>query len=426
MFIFISKVLKEIFGHFIAVLFRAGCLKLSVFLVRMNSIYSIQPYIYRIMSVKQGAKMLSAKSFYVYRQRYTTVYSPSIFMIDKNKADVVCDHEKFELPDLAITIFNDISIVGGSEMLCIDNKVLLYDEIALGNPDFYGCKAFGIIPAQRGGLFLPAVNSRRVIVFIDQDHGIEIPKGISLCKDHSKNYFHWLLECLPRAIIALRSAECAGFPLLVDADLPTQCLQSLELIAGDRKIIQISHRVKCHVKVLAYPGVFSFMRDNYSYHVSPNDFLVAPEAIRLVREAFLPNEPKKVFRKIYIARDGARYRRLLNEDEIQEFLIQQGVEIVRPEKLSFLEQVSVFSEALLIIAPTGAGLSNMIFSPAECRIIVFSGDSSNANYYIFSQIASLLNQNLIYIVGKSDSKKSLHSNYKINIEDLRSLLRQFS
>jgi hypothetical protein len=378
------------------------------------------------MSVEKGAKMLCANSVCVSQMRYTIVNQPKIFKYLENKGDVALKNKKIKLPDLSITTFNDISIIGGSEMLCVDNSVLLYDELALGRPGFYGCKATGIIPAQRGGLFLPAVNGRRVIVLVGQEVGVEIEKGVALCKDYSRNYFHWLLECLPRAIMVLNSAEYAGFPLLVDKDLPKQCMQSLAIISGDRKIIPILYRVKHRVKVLIFPSVFSFMRNNYSDCVSPDDFLVAPEAIRLVREAFLPSVSKKVFRKIYISRDNAPYRRLINEDEVQEFLISQGFEIVRPEKLSFLEQVSFFSEASLIIGPTGAGLSNMIFSPAECRIIVFSGDSSNANYYIFSQIASLLNQNLIYIVGKSDSKKSLHSNYKINIEDLRSLLRQFS
>ncbi|GAB1234032.1 hypothetical protein UT5_04260 [Ferrigenium sp. UT5] len=323
---------------------------------------------------------------------------------------------------MCITEFRDMRIIGGSEMLCTKDGVLLYDEIALGDPDRYGCKAFGIIPAQGFGRHLPACKNGRVLISHHHPERVPITRGIHLCKDHSGNYFHWLFECLPRAIVTMQYAEYAGFPLLVDAHLPEQNLQALEQIAAGREIMHIGHRDLHRVGALVFPGVFSYMHDNYGNEVEPGDLLIAPEAVILLRKTYLQNLGRVGFKKLFVARDSAKYRRLRNEKQLQEAMVAHGFEIVRPENLSFAQQVELFSSASVIIGPTGAGLSNMVFSPEGCKVIVLAGATLGANTFIFGQLGQWLKHDLIYLTGPAMHPGKLHSDYTINLDELCVLL----
>lgn len=72
---------------------------------------------------------------------------------------------------------------------------------------------------------------------------------------------------------------------------------------------------------------------------------------------------------IYISRHTAKYRRLLNEDTIVSLLSQRGFTIVAPETLSVAEQAKLFSEAKVIVASHGSGLTNLIFCQPGTTVI---------------------------------------------------------
>ncbi len=420
----VVKLLKKIAAQCVTTMMRAGRPRLALALLRMECSLSHRPRRERLMrlsSVTQGAVKLAAQSKRVYPERSIGLgpvlrYRSLIEMaaVDKREHEVM-------LPALDITLFRDIEVIGGSEMLCTADDYLLYDELAMGDPDRYGCKAFGIIPAQAFGLHLPACHGGQVLI----SHHVrrsDIPRAIHLCKDHSANYYHWLFECLPRAIVALEQPEYAGWPLLVEAGLPTQNLQALQRLSGEREIICLGHLEACRVEELAFPGVFSFMHDNYGRRVRAEDLVIAPEAVQLLRERLLPTAAGVAGRKIYIARDRARYRRVLNEGQIQAALRAQGFEIVRPEELSFAEQLELFSGASVIVGPTGAGLSNMVFAPLGCRVIVLAGETREANYFIFGQLGRLLKHELQYVTGEARKPWLLHSDYCIDLQHLGNVL----
>lgn len=420
----VVKLGKKIAAHSVTGLMRSGYPRLALALLRMEQSLSRRPRMQRLMklsSVGQGAADLSALSKPIYPAR-----SVQLGPVRRHGNYVdVAGIEQYEhmvmLPTLGIMQFHDIEVIGGTEMLCTSTDRLLYDELAIGNPDRYGCKAFGIIPAQVFGLHLPACYEGRVLI----SHyvpGNPIPRAIHLCKDHSTNYFHWLFECLPRAIVALEQPEYAGWPLLVDAGLPAQNLQVLQRLSGEREIIRIGHRETCRVGELVFPGVFSFTHDNYDRRVRPEDLVIAPEAVQLLRERLLPRASSAVGRKLYIARDRASYRRMLNERQVQAALRAQGFDIVRPEDLSFGEQLELFSAASVIVGPTGAGLSNMAFAPPNCRVIVLAGETRDANFFIFGQLGRLLGHQLQYVTGEAKKPWLLHSDYHIDLQQLGDVL----
>lgn len=420
----VVKLLKKIAAQCITGLMRSGHPRLALALLRMEDNLSRRPRRQRLMqlsTVAQGAADLSARSKRIYPLRAVRLESVRRHGSLIDTTGVEQRQHEVMLPALDIMLFRDIEVIGGSEMLLTTNDRLLYDELAMGDPDRYGCKAFGIIPSQVFALHLPACHEGQVLIS-HYAPGSAIPRAIHLCKDHSTNYYHWLFECLPRAIVTLDQPEYAGWPLLVDAGLPAQNLQALHRLSGEREIIRIGHRETCRVGELVFPGVFSFTHDNYDRRVRAEDFVIAPEAVQLLRERLLPTTGSEGGRKLYIARDRARYRRMLNERQIQTALRAQGFDIVRPEELSFAEQLELFSAASVIVGPTGAGLSNMAFAPPGCRVIVLAGETRDVNYFIFGQLGRLLEHELQYVTGEARKPWLLHSDYCIDLQHLGDVL----
>ncbi len=93
-------------------------------------------------------------------------------------------------------------------------------------------------------------------------------------------------------------------------------------------------------------------------------------------------------RNIYISRRGARYRRVVNEDEILQLLQSYDFEVHQLEDYSFRDQVTLFAEAAMVVSGHGAGLANMIFSPPG--LLVFDiFDSKRFSKYYWNLTAAL-------------------------------------
>lgn len=75
------------------------------------------------------------------------------------------------------------------------------------------------------------------------------------------------------------------------------------------------------------------------------------------------------FRKIYISRKFARRRHLVNEAEWMPRLEREGFENVYLENLTIPEQIQLFQETSHIVAPHGAGLTNIVFTHPSTRIL---------------------------------------------------------
>jgi hypothetical protein len=65
--------------------------------------------------------------------------------------------------------------------------------------------------------------------------------------------------------------------------------------------------------------------------------------------------------RVYISRGQANHRRVLNEDALQPLLRRHGYTTVRLETMSLPMQINMFRNARSIVAPHGAGLTNLGF-----------------------------------------------------------------
>jgi len=285
---------------------------------------------------------------------------------------------------------------------------VLYDEIEKNKKYIYGIKS-SIIDKIKDGLITIKLPKRKTKI---------IERGIHFTKDHSKNYFHWIVECLPR--LSLIEDLDINIPLIVDDDLPEQFYEALQLINDKRKVIKLKWAEAYKVKKIYYPSQLSVLHDNYGLPIYDKDAYYSLKAINYVQSIILRNlniTHRKNNRKIYVSRKNSDYRQLLNTTEIENLLVRQGFEIVFPEHLSFVAQVELFSQAKIIVGQSGAGMANFIFARYNCKILIMMSDAPQTNLHLFNSLARAASISIDFLIGKGVSfhnKFTIHKDFYID------------
>lgn len=369
-------------------------------------------------SVPEGCKKFGAKITFFNINQTVKLSLPHIINQDfKISPEYICEAK---LPDTYVAELENVNIFRGTDIIIVKNACL-YDEIDKNQKYIYGIKS-------------PIINSihkNQLIINYPQKTSITISHGIHFAKDHSKNYFHWIIECLPR--LSLITDLNKAIPLLIDDDIPPQLLEALQLLnINQRKIIKLQPGISYKVKKLYYPSQLSVLHDNYSTPRYNKDIIYCPRAINFVRNSVLKGfniNSKITRRKIYISRKYSDYRQLLNSRQIEDLLVARGFEIVFPENLSFFAQVRIFSEAEFIISQSGAGMANLIFAPKTCKVLIMAGDVPNTNFQGFHALAEIVGINLEFLIGKSlilRKTYAIHSDFYIDTQLLLNYLDNIS
>ncbi|MBF2048248.1 MAG: DUF563 domain-containing protein [Elainella sp. C42_A2020_010] len=194
------------------------------------------------------------------------------------------------------------------------------------------------------------------------------------------NYFHWMVDVLPRIELLQR-----GGVDLTDVDwfwlnqpqsqfqretLQILGIPSTKVLASDRH-----PHIQADLIVPAFPGHLGW---------------IEPWVLAFLRQTFLPIAAAMVPRqplhqRIYISRNKAHHRRLLNEAAVLDCLKPLGFVAVELESLSFFEQIALFAHAEVIIAPHGGGLTNTLFcQPGTCVVELFAPHYIRHYYWVIS------------------------------------------
>jgi capsular polysaccharide biosynthesis protein len=175
------------------------------------------------------------------------------------------------------------------------------------------------------------------------------------------NYYHWLLEILPRIGMVPRSQVDLFY---VNADLdPSGFQRALLRLLGiaDSKLLLAgpnTHIVARKLWVPSLPGALNWP-SAYAY-----------EFVRQLLFNLRPQAPGP--ERIYVSRSAGTRRHVLNEEnEVWPWLKRRGFERVEPSTLPFEEQMRLFANAKIIVGPFGAGMTNMVFSPPGAQVIEF-------------------------------------------------------
>lgn len=243
-------------------------------------------------------------------------------------------------------------------------------------------------------------------------------------------YYHWMVDLLPRlGILQQQGISLEEIDLFVvnsvSASFQKETLQHLGIPLN--KVIESDLHPSIQAEKLIVP-TFSGQLD-----------WVSAGTIEFLRSNFLSTDieenPKKKTDKIYpkrlyISREKARYRHLLNEAEVEDTLSFLGFTKINLESLSVAEQARYFAEAEVIVSPHGSGLTNLVFCTQKTIIIeLFSPSYIRTDYWMISQFLEL---DHYYLLGRTIDclplrrlmhQSPLTEDIYIDISSLRSVLR---
>lgn len=232
-----------------------------------------------------------------------------------------------------------------------------------------------------------------------------LKKAIFIHDRHSKNYFHWICDILPKICIKEKYINKLDFFILPNFKTSFQ-KQSLKLM-GVKNIYQLHNKNSLRIENL-----------NYISELYPSGN-PSPDIFIKMRNTVLSNFSFKCKnRKIYISRKKSHRRRLIDEIDFEKKLSSYGFEIHCMEEYSFKKQVKICAESKIIAGLSGSGLINFIWMCPGSKIIDIREKNDDTVNPFFS-ISQILNIQYYYYLCDTESffGNTTHSDFKIDFND---------
>ncbi|WP_276272995.1 glycosyltransferase family 61 protein [Haloarcula litorea] len=201
-----------------------------------------------------------------------------------------------------------------------------------------------------------------------------IDLGVVFDNSRADNYAHWVMDFLPRLKGVEEYIEQANREptIIIGAEPPDWKLDYLEIFGYESGNIFQYDGGKLHIDRLVVPY-------GKRYKLS---------LIEWVRDRVLENidiDAGNYPSNIYISRDDALCRRVINERELMELLYNEGFAKVELSKMSLENAIRLFVQAEKIIAPHGAGLADIIYSD-DVSIIELYGAKHKPCFFHLAEI----------------------------------------
>ncbi len=117
---------------------------------------------------------------------------------------------------------------------------------------------------------------------------------------------------------------------------------------------------------------------------------------------------------VYISRNDSSKRRVLNEPELMGVLDRYGFRSFELSKLSFIEKISLFANAEVIIATIGAGQANLVFCQQNTSVIELMAEDFAQPF--FNDLANKVGIQYDYLICKSDGRaRTFKQGEKLNL-----------
>jgi capsular polysaccharide biosynthesis protein len=223
-------------------------------------------------------------------------------------------------------------------------------------------------------------------------------------------YGHWMLDTLPR--LALLEKSGIGWDQLVVPQATRFQRDTLALLGIDASRLITERDLHIEAAKLVVPTLPGLPGNPPRW------------ACDYLRSRFLPLAPPSARsdRRIYISREKAKTRHVLNERELMQALEKRGFEHVLLEDLPFLEQVRLLNESSFVVSPHSTGLTNLVFCrPGTSVIEVFSPRYVTACWWALANEVGL-DYGYVLGLGKRGGAFRVHEDMMVNIPQMLQLL----
>ena len=329
-----------------------------------------------------------------------------------------------DLPAPYIARIPDTKFLGATRAIVDhDNKTFYHDEVA--ELDLYRfIHKFTQVRFinNKSTVFISASNASRAL-----------ERGVLISCEHEINYFHWLVECIPKLLYLDSLDLFTDYPLIISQGLHPNLRRVLDLVnVNERPIIEVAKTNIYSIRDLIYISDLSRIKDRSLGKAHASDVLISKKWLNQLAEKILETvnlASSKEFKKIFIAR-RSKFRELVNFRQVEKKMLDEGFQVLIPEEFTFDEQVEIFANARVIFLATGAACTNLLFCRPGTQVRIFSANHASANIYIFNQVANARGVELKFLLGQRQYQitgiYSMHDNYEIPMSILESELKKFS
>ena len=215
----------------------------------------------------------------------------------------------------------------------------------------------------------------------------------SPCKEDQGKSLQILKKALPNGIEGIDK-------FIVNEGVPA-VVESLELLnISMDKLIFLDARTHIQAETLIAPSL-------------PGDTCNSPAWVcNFLRDIFLRYKANiSPIPRLYISRSKAKYRRVDNEGEVIKCLSKNGFTTIRLEDYDFSSQIALLSNAEVVVAPHGAGLTNLVWCSSTAKVLeIFSPNYLNLSFWT---IANHVGLEYFYLIGDGQRPPDLVDPYLI-------------
>ncbi|MCT7952789.1 tetratricopeptide repeat protein [Ancylothrix sp. C2] len=320
-------------------------------------------------------------------QQLSPIYEESGIQVFDNNRSQLC----FNSPNTFVTVIPE----GRAWVVPQKNYWMICNAIGIISPDNYLLADMSReYPGSLPGCHRHDPNKHRIFNIEELPPIEKIDASVAVLSGLSGNvYFHWMVDILPRLNI-LRQSKIEFSKIdkfLINSITQPFQRETLSLLGiPSSKIIESDLHPHIQAKKLIVPS--------FAGHLG----WVEPASLKFLRQELLKQISLQNLtypERIYISRGKARYRRVLNEEELINYLEKFGFQSVTLEEIAVAEQITLFYHAKIIVAPHGSGLTNIIFCQTGTKIIELTSPHYVRHYY--PVISQLLGLQHYYLIGEA-------------------------
>jgi capsular polysaccharide biosynthesis protein len=301
-------------------------------------------------------------------------------------------------------------------IVTVDNKLVLYEEAADPSHDF--------VANYEGILFGSRANPSQALLAPFPPAAESIDEGILLAGRNDTNWYHWLIEYLPR-VLEIPQDIGQAVPLLVSAGTPASGLDALRSLS-DREVVLIDPGLSQEVSrlhVLAPPvQIVDSTRVSWD-----SGLLVNPGPLCKARQVW--RQDAAAPSRLIFLRRRSRHRGMGNQLALERIAVSMGLEVVDPSDLTWDEQREIFTTAKLVVGASGAVMANYLLMPSGGRVLALTSELLDG-FILPAVIAGICGVDFTYLLGPAtDSlekfthrREWFHGDFTVDADAFRAVL----
>lgn len=355
--------------------------------------------------IRQGALLWKEKSIgngqeyqIVYKSRYSDVINPHLLNL-----------EYFKYLDQSYQ-FSDTSFLVHDCFIEKDNGGVVKNHKVIKNT-FLNCWGYIFKSGIFKYLLYPKYNLKK---------SITVTRGFLLTGNMSDNFFHFLIDSLPRVLDYIELKK-------IDSDLKLIINHKRSFTEQYLALLPISKNDIVWMRENLWVEKLFYVNNKYAQSNPSNtwpNFIYSPHHLKQMAQICLESALKlkgqsNFPEKIYISREKVGTRVLLNEEEFVQNLKSFKIERIFLEDFSVAEQIILMSKAKVIVAVHGAGLANLIYVRHALVIEFFPFNKKLSTLYQMHQLGQIgSNRHVLYVT----EHVSENQDFKLKLDDFEEFL----